>query len=29
VGVKAKIKELNEKILPKDVKMVTFMIVIT
>lgn len=24
VGVKAKIKELNEKILPKDVKMVTF-----
>lgn len=24
IGVKAKIKELNEKILPKDVKMVTF-----
>lgn len=24
VGVKAKIKELNEKVLPKDVKMVTF-----
>jgi cobalt-zinc-cadmium resistance protein CzcA len=24
VGVKAKIKELNEKILPKDVKMITF-----